>query len=305
MMRILWAFLLTLPWCEQVEAQSRFDRLSLATYNIRNYGAGELKSLQPTATNQLVLKQLMRSASADIFTIQEIVDAEAFQIFLGRNFPDYKFIISKCGGTGEQKLAILYNSAKFKLESFKEDHRIADGDSCVNGLRPALIAQFKINKSNEVLNVIAVHLKAGGRPQNVETRFKQLQIILDYVSELRERNQKYISIMGDFNTTEYIEDGQMAKKFNQILSDKNLVNFSDEIECTSYWRGPNNDEELRYASHLDHIIVSRELQAQFSRESVESLAHCKKKSCGQDTAQGLGLSYNEVSDHCPVVAKLF
>lgn len=304
LLRIFFALSLIFAWCESVEAGNSLSRLHLGTYNIRNFGAGELKSVEQT-TNQFLLKQIINEANSDIMTVQEIVDETAFAQFLGKSFPQYKFILSKCGGTGNQKLGILYNSNYFKLNWSVEDQRIADGDSCHGGLRPALIAELESIRGRAKIHVVAVHLKAGGRPNNIETRFRQLEIIGQIVEELRQKNRNHIVVMGDFNTTEYIQGGEYAERFKSKIREFNLIDFAEEIDCSSYWKGAIPEENLRFASLLDHIIVSKELHTEFKRDTSQSLAHCKKKSCRQETAEGLGLTYNEVSDHCPVVAKLF
>jgi len=279
-----------------------FGTLNFGTYNVRNFGTVEFKA--DVTTNKFLLKTLILKTSADVLAVQEIVDDELFKNFIKESLPQYNLILSECGGSGNQKVGILYNKEKLKLNWSKEDNRIANGESCQAGIRPAMIAQFQMKDSHLNFQVIAVHLKAGGRASNIEARFKQLEILSLMVEELRAKKMDYIAIMGDFNTTEYLEDANAAARFKKVVRDNDLIDFAEEIDCSSYWKGPENDEVMRYASLLDHVMISKEFHQQFKYDSARTLAHCQKNSCRQETVDGLGLTYNEVSDHCPVVAKL-
>lgn len=273
--------------------------LNFATYNVRNYGTDE-KEL--TGTNKKVLRSIINKTSADLLAVQEIVNVSDFKRFISSNFPNYKSYISKCGGQGKQKLGFVYNYKKLTLKKAREDLRIKEKKGCEEGLRPVMIGQFQTKTGSFKFTAMAIHLKAGGMPRNIEVRHRQIKILGQMLREERRKNSNLIA-MGDFNTTEYLSRNFYYRKFLDFVDDSKMIDFSASINCSSYWWG-GIDDGFQYSSLLDHILVSETMWEKFRRQEVEVQSHCKKHSCRQERDESLGLSFQEVSDHCPVVATL-
>jgi endonuclease/exonuclease/phosphatase family metal-dependent hydrolase len=239
----------------------------------------------------------------DILAVQEVVNVEEFQKFTATHYPQYEVALSKCGGMGKQHLGILFNKTRYQLESSKEEDRLSRAEGCDKGVRPGMVFGLLDRQNNRRLHVIVLHLKAGGQQRNDDERYGQLQILTKIVSELREAGNKNIIIMGDLNTTDYVLRNHNYQRFMSFIDTNQLVDLSAEVECTAYWWG-GTDDGLEDASILDHIIVSRELFDDVNQRNVQSLAHCKKSSCQSAAADVLGITFKEVSDHCPMSAKL-
>jgi endonuclease/exonuclease/phosphatase family metal-dependent hydrolase len=110
-------------------------------------------------------------------------------------------------------------------------------------------------------------------------------------------NSDNLILLGDFNTTGYSPKDQDYEKFESLLSQSKLRTTSETIHCSSYWEGLSGGS-LHQPSTLDHIVVQ---DSQFAQvESVKVGAHCAKLDCREATPTDLGISYQSVSDHCPI-----
>ena len=273
-----------------------------ATYNIRNYKKSLL--INGTATHKIELLNIIKTTKADLIAVQEIVDDNDFKDFIRKYLPTFKVTLSKCGGLGNQKLGFIYNTKIYQLKEFYEDHSIKDRSSgCRSGLRPAAVAIFKKKDSRLNIAAIAVHLKAGGGQNNADIRYKQLKKLSNIIAGLRYDNYKHLVIMGDFNTTDYLLGNHNHDRFVDFTLKNNLIDFSEELECTAYWWG-GIDDGLNYGSVLDHVLISESLYDNFDSSHSKVMAHCNKVHCKAKDDLTLGRSYTQVSDHCPVVATL-
>ena len=64
------------------------------------------------------------------------------------------------------------------------------------------------------------------------------------------------------------------------------------------------DDGKEYPSILDHMLVSPGLITDKKATKASPLAHCQKVSCQATWDTSLGISFEEVSDHCPMVSDL-
>lgn len=273
------------------------SRIKITTYNIRNF---DYDSRADIMTNKSELLKIIKSIDSDLIGIQEIVNKDAFIRFVVQYLPDYKVALTNCGGGGRQKLGFLYKSTTLKLLSFREDDTISDRKGCNSGLRPAAIGSFKNLQTGDYFSSIVVHLKAGGRQQNADLRYRQYGILTQIINNIKLYENNKIVIMGDFNTTDYILRNQNYARFIDFVDHNELLDFSSELECTSYWWG-GRDDGLEYSSLLDHVLVTEDFFDSYSTYSVQLKSHCMKVSCRDAAADLLGVTYQEVSDHCPVV----
>jgi len=281
-------------------SSSAVQALDFATYNIRNFDADPRSQVR---TNKPALKDILLSLNAELMAVEEIVNVPEFENFVAQNLPEYTFKLTDCGGAGKQRLGFLYKRDKLVLQKFIEEDRVANGGACGKGLRPAAIGHFYDNEKKIEFTAVAVHLKAGGRQANADVRFRQYQIIGTLIKELRTQGHERVVVMGDFNTTDYVLRNQNYARFISFLDQNHLVDFSPEINCTAYWWG-GVDDGIEYSSILDHVILTQEMFDSFKSHTVKVHAHCQKAQCGNVSSDELGVSYNEVSDHCPLALSL-
>jgi endonuclease/exonuclease/phosphatase family metal-dependent hydrolase len=276
------------------------EPLIFASYNIRNF---DYDMREDIPTNKSELAKIIKGINADLIAVQEIVQGDIFEAFVKKRLPNFSVSLSTCGGAGRQKLGFVYRTSKLELLKFIEDNSVSGGGKCGRGLRPAAIGKFKIKSDSTEFTAFSLHLKAGGRPQNADVRFKQYGFITQIVESLKRDGQKNIVMMGDLNTTHYLLKDKYYARFVDFVSDNGLVDMASQIKCSSYWWGGRNDGK-EYKSLLDHVMISQEFYNSFKSHSISVKSHCEKSACKTSRADELGISYQEVSDHCPVVATL-
>lgn len=294
------AFLLTSLSAIQAQAKLRFG-----TYNIRNFDYDE-RSHVPTNKNKLY--ETLEEMNFDFLNVQEIHEKEVFKSFIDRSFNGrYDVALSKCGGAHGQRLGFVYDKSLFELVNFKEDLRVTNpfspsNGTCYEGSRPLAIGTFKNKKSNKTFVAISVHLKSGGQERSIRKRFKQLEIINQVIKEHKQRGLENFVVMGDFNSTEYIFRGRVQNEFAQMAKKMNLDDVTSGLACTAYWWGGRRDGK-QHPSQLDHILVSGDFNKGAS-VSTKTYGHCAKLACQVTRDERMGASYDEVSDHCPIVSTL-
>lgn len=278
----------------QVSAAVKF-----ASYNIRTFDT------KNTPTDKKELKKILKNLNADFITVQEIINTKSFKSFIRKEFPRYRVVLSKCGGAGKQMIGFVYDSDKFGLFNVKEDNRISNPKPRVGqsmkcaSLRPALVGTFVERESNQMFTVLGLHLKAGGRPSSYAKRKIQYRILRDMITELRTNGHKNVIVMGDLNTTGYLLADEDYKNFTSMLTSTRLKTISSELSCTSYWSGLDVDDNIEESSVLDHILYQR-LFLGYKRSKINIYSHCERSLCANVSERELGLSYNKVSDHCPI-----
>lgn len=279
-----------------------FSNLRIASYNIRNFDYDQ-RSRVPT--NKNFLKKQLIELQADLIAVQEIHETLIFKNMIHNTLPNYDVALSKCGGAHGQRLGFVYSKNVFKLDKFHENldvtHPFGTARSCDDGSRPLAIAQFTNLHNGQKIIAISVHLKSGGASRSIEKRFKQLEIIKKVVKDYQAQGMNNIVIMGDFNTTEYIYNGNVAKRFRNFVNNSSLVDVSEDLKCTAYWWGGKRDSK-QYPSKLDHILVSPSLTT--SNTKTYSTGHCQRLKCQITHDSQMGISYDEVSDHCAMATDL-
>ena len=83
----------------------------------------------------------------------------------------------------------------------------------------------------------------------------------------------------------------------KFVSDLGMIDLASDLKCSAYWWG-GSDDNIEDPTLLDHVIVTPGLRTN-SNKAVAS-GHCQKVSCRQSSVTDLGISYESVSDHCPL-----
>jgi len=280
-------------------------KIRVTTYNIRNFDYDE-RSHVPTNKEKLV--DTLKEISPDFMAVQEINDTKKFKEMIENNFSDkYETVFTECGGAHGQRLGFVFNTSKFKLLNFEQDMRTSNPKNprqtmCDSGSRPLAVGKFLYLEKNETFVAISAHLKSGGNSSSIDKRFMQIRLINEVVLEQKSNGIKNFIVMGDFNSTEYIFNGKMREKFEKTVSQMQLKDMSEKLSCTAYWWG-GKDDDTQYPSLLDHVLITPDFMGATNLKT-EAYGHCRELKCSATHESQMGVSFDEVSDHCPIVTDI-
>ncbi len=279
---------------------------TIGAYNIRNFDYDERYKIR---TNKNELSSILNNLQADVLSVEEINNTAEWDKFVQSKMPGYDTEVSRCGGAHGQRLGFLYNKKTVELLSFNEDLSISEPGgqgTCDAGSRPLAIGLFRIKATGQKFYGMTAHLKSGSQGESIEKRTKQFEIIKKIVKELKAKTgiQDFF-IAGDLNTTEYLSKGHDYKILTKMVSELGMTDLSSNLKCTAYYWG-GTDDGIETPSLLDHVIVTQGLLKLKSRGSVQAMSatHCQKAGCREVPIRELGISYESVSDHCPVTATI-
>ncbi len=271
---------------------------TIGAYNIRNFDYDERYRIR---TNKPELAKTLKSLNADVLSVEEVVNRPEFSSFISSNLPTYKVAVSECGGAHGQHLGFIYNSSTVDLLSFNEDLSMSEpgqAGGCNSGSRPLAIGLFQVKATKQKFYGFTVHLKSGNDPESSNKRLKQFEILKKTVKELKAKTAVAdFYIAGDMNTTEYLSRGNDYKVLTKVVGELGMVDLAQNLACSAYWWG-GTDDGREDPSLLDHILVTPSLRK--NSNQAQAQAHCKKVSCRQASLEELGISYESVSDHCPI-----
>jgi endonuclease/exonuclease/phosphatase family metal-dependent hydrolase len=276
--------------------------ITIGTYNIRNFDYDERSRVR---TDKAQLSTILKSLGADILSVEEVNNTKAMEDLIAAKMPGYDTALTNCGGAHGQKLGFIFNTAKIELLSFTEDLTITEpgtAGACDAGTRPLAIALFQIKATKQKFYGYTAHLKASSAPEAMTKRAKQYEILRKIVANnVAKTGVKDFYIAGDFNTTEYLNKGADYKGLTKIVSALGAKDLAANLSCSAYWWG-GTDDGIETPSLLDHVIVSPGLLK--TSGTAKAGAHCQKVSCREASLKDLGISYESVSDHCPITATI-
>ncbi len=245
-------------------------------------------------TNLIELEKVIKSVQSDVMAFQEVVNIKAFLSLVARVLPGYSVELSTCGGMGNQHLALVYQSKSFSVKSKIEDLSFTGSGNTCGSLRPLFLVTLQSLANKQEVTFGLVHLKAGGDMNAMSRRWQQYSK-LETIS--RNYKGKNLVFLGDFNSTGYNVRNDDYVQFEAFMSSANMKTMSENISCTNYWTGTLGNG-LYESSVIDHIILQDQLVK--TVEKVQVGSHCAKMNCRPATPQDLGITYQSVSDHCPV-----
>jgi endonuclease/exonuclease/phosphatase family metal-dependent hydrolase len=273
--------------------------LTVGTYNIRNFDYDQRYRIR---TNLPALTNILQNIKTDLLAIEEINNVAEFTNYVSSKMPGYKVRLSECGGAHGQRLGFVYNAAKLQMLSFNEELSLSIGGGCNSGSRPLAIALFEIKQTKQKFFGMAAHLKSGSRPDSFETRSLQYKIISEIIADLKTKTGvSEFFLAGDLNSTEYRNRGKDFHMLNRFATHNKMKLITQSLPCSAYWWG-GSDDGVEEPSLLDHILVTPGLMKLHPNTQV--FGHCAKVSCSSAREQDLGVSFQEVSDHCPVTARI-
>lgn len=276
--------------------------ITIGAYNIRNFDYDERYRIH---TDKTALATTLKNLKADVLSVEEINNKEEFKLYIPTTLPGYQAAISECGGAHGQNLGFIYNTATVEMLSFNEDLSVSEpgqAGGCNTGSRPLAIALFQIKATKQKFYGITAHLKSGSDADSIKKRTKQFEIIKKIVKELKAKTGVAdFYLAGDLNTTEYLSGGSDYTMLTNFVKDLGMVNLTHKLGCSAYWWGGTEDG-VEEPSLLDHVIATPGLIK--TNVKAQLNAHCKQVSCKSASLEQLGISYESVSDHCPITATI-
>ncbi|HXH75181.1 MAG TPA: hypothetical protein VNJ08_09470 [Bacteriovoracaceae bacterium] len=275
--------------------------ITLGAYNIRNFDYDERSRIH---TNKPELQKIISEIKADVLSVEEIGNTAEFEKFVTTKLPGYDTELSRCGGAHGQRLGFIYNKNTIELLSFNEDLRVTNPggpEQCDAGSRPLAIGLFKIKSTGQKFYGMTAHFKSGGQGDSLQKRQLQYGLLKTIITELRQKTGiEDFFFAGDINTTDYTTRGADYKLFTKLVKDLGMIDLAQNLACSAYWWG-GSDDGIESPSLLDHLVVTPGL-VKITNAKAQVGGHCQKVNCREVKVKELGVSYESVSDHCPISA---
>jgi len=246
------------------------------------------KNGQVTANS---VKTIIQNLSADVYALQEIDDTTLLKQVVS-TIPGYAchFKFSHYGGLG-----YVYNTNTVQVN---EKYEIYTSQPYWNAF-PRSPQVLELTFNNEEYVIIDNHLKCCGdgildlndTSDEENRRLSAVNLLKTYIDSIF-LNDKVI-VVGDWN--DILTDPTPNNVFNSFLNDPDylFVDFPIALGNSANFSFPT------WPSHLDHILISNELFADFSKPNSEL-------SCIRidDYMSSWNAYDNNISDHRPVGLKL-
>jgi endonuclease/exonuclease/phosphatase family metal-dependent hydrolase len=264
--------------------------LKVATFNIRRFG------VEPT--DMALLTRIVGDVGADVVAVQEIQSVEKLdELARALSGPGrrYAHTLASCGGRSEMLVGFLYDAARVKLKKTREFNELdPDGNGrCTEGERAGLLGVFEAG--GRTVNLVVVHLSAGGEPEKAEKRREQWARVMRIVDRLRSEGAKDIAVLGDANSTGFLDNRHGERDYiRQLVTGRGLELPTGELACSEYWVPRAGAME---PSMLDHVVATPGL-ARAGSAAVHG--YCEALRCRPHRLKEAPDDYVRVSDHCPV-----
>ncbi len=267
--------------------------LRIATFNIERFGDDD------KITDLPKLVALLEQLDADVIAVQEIVDPELFARTVekmrvpGRS---YRLSLSRCGGQSRMRVGFIYDARRVTFSGTQEFPELDPGGEgrCTLGERPGLLGKFAIDDTR--LELLAVHLAARGDEEHSMKRRWQWERALKIVAGRRAGGVRSIAVLGDTNSTGYLDDRFGERTFlEQKLAEADLVLRTAALPCSTYYR-PDGGEKLA-PSMLDHFAATPDFPV---RGEARVHGYCAETKCRPLDLDESPKERHTVSDHCPV-----
>ena len=237
------------------------------------------------------VKTILQSLAADVYALQEIDDTTLLKQVVS-TIPGYAchFKSSYYGG-----LAYVYNTNTVQVNA---KYEIYTNQPYWNAF-PRSPQVLELTFNNEEYVIIDNHLKCCGdgvldlndTSDEENRRLRAVNLLKTYIDSVFS-NDKVI-VVGDWN--DILTDPTPNNVFNSFLNDSDylFVDFPIALGSSANFSFPT------WPSHLDHILISDELFADFSKPN--SMISCISI---DDYMSSWNAYDNNISDHRPVGLKL-
>lgn len=260
------------------------ETFDIVTWNIENF-----PKHNPETSN--LLKSILPNLKVECIAIQEVKNTYAFHQLIN-SLEGWSYRIS---GMGDTQTAIIYNTASVLIDSSTTIFTNMSNPFP----RPPLLV--RVNWMGQEIIIISIHLKAYGDNYIDETNPNDEEIRRRYACQLLD---EYIT--NSFPETPVIVLGDMNDQIQEPASTNvfmSFINKSDEYLFTDMTLAQNlvyeNCSYPRYASHIDHVLITNELFPAFSASNQYTITiNIENYITG-----GWVNYYKYISDHRPVISR--
>jgi len=131
---------------------------SASSYNIRNFDRDSSEG----RTNLTELGKTIKAFKSDVMTFVEVVNLKAFKELVQVNLPEHVIVSSTCGGSGKQKLAIVYNPKVFDFIEQRKDMTFSGATAGCGSLRSVLLVTLKLKAQRKNTSLLPFILRPVG-----------------------------------------------------------------------------------------------------------------------------------------------
>ena len=250
-----------------IPMENQWDEIEVMTWNIKDF---------PSSVNTInYVNEIITDILPDIIAFQEINDGAAFNT-LANSIPAYEFISSGSG---------LALAARIDVVEITSWSTLFPGNGYEFAWRYPMLVELNwlCGTSASSLQIINIHLKAGGDSEDFNRREASCELLSVYINENPNIN---IIVLGDYN--DEITDPENSNSLWPLMSDDAVAfatePIADDDEYASYPSWP---------SFLDHIALSIPLFDELSGGTITTIR--------VDDYTGYSNYQNNVSDHRPVL----
>ena len=260
--------------------------LEIATWNIEHFPKNDQNTIDSVS-------QIIKALDIDIISFQEIDDTVSFKQMIN-NLPDYQYYFKSQWYGG---LAYIYKTDVIQINDFYEIYTTSPYWSPF----PRSPLVMDINFMGQNIIVINNHFKCCGNGildlnnsgDEESRRYIASNLLKEYIDNYF--TDKKVLVVGDLNDN--IAESESNNVFINIINENQNYLFADmEIAQgdKSDWSYPT------WPSHLDHILITNELFADFHNDNSE----IKTIKIDQYLTNGWNEYDYNISDHRPVAIKL-
>lgn len=216
----------------------------------------------------------------------------------------HRVLLDDCPGSSGQHVGWLVNESRLRA-TLPITHAAINPhqDACASQLRPGLGVDLA-SRGGLDFHAIAVHLKSGTLPRDIELRRTSLGRLDQVRAAVESRTEDTdLVVVGDFNTMGCSTCGNAERSgaevslMDGILSrlQRPLRRIPNDQGCSHFYQG--------HPSLLDHILVSTSMREAPATRRARVDGYCRRAKC-----ESIGDSSPEaqlhLSDHCPVLVDL-
>ena len=251
--------------------------LSLATFNIEWFGKKGYEKDYPMLFGEI--------KNCDVIGVQEITDPRLFEQAAGEHLgKSWKFVATDYP---IQKVGLLFNSRNVDPLRFETYENVSLGH---RQRRPGFLGEFVHRKTGFGFEVMVVHLKSGNRKKDIRTRKAQWKVLSKIIKKL-EAAAGNMALLGDMNCFDM--DGEHLTELDAFIQSSGLVLATV---------GDNYTETEKCGGRIDHILVSPAFAQHLTGVFVGGACRLDLKSREEDSNAYCNAYWENVSDHCPVIA---
>jgi endonuclease/exonuclease/phosphatase family metal-dependent hydrolase len=270
--------------------------VNVATFNIRWYGLngsfyGDLGS--ETRDESILAFIDEHLANVDVVVFEEIVDVERFRTLVDGRFTCWTYTSD---GYKHQHVMVC-TAERFRLDVEADDVNHAFEPLQDGNLRPAVHGRVHdLQTGQDVFHLLGVHLKA--KPDSTERRLKQTGIIADRLEQLAAFEDALpVVVFGDFNTHWAKDTG--LEQDDYLLMDAVFQERSGiDVKHVDYPAQHSFRNKWNTGYKLDRLWISSDVEV----EGMSVPGPCNLD--WESNQEQIVEYYEQVSDHCPVLATL-